>query len=104
MVKDHFWKSAFLTHFGPFFRAKMAHFQGILAIAMAQIASRRVHNGLKTVFWASQVVEESIWRKFFFALGTLVDQPLAPTVHGGSCPPAPQNDHWYGGLGVLLEV
>ena len=39
---------------------------------------------------------------FFFAPGTLVDPPLAPTVGGPGCPPAPPSDHWYGGLGGLL--
>ena len=34
----------------------------------------------------------------FFAPGTLVDPPLAPTVRGPGCPPAPPSDHWYGGL------
>ena len=36
----------------------------------------------------------------FFALGTLVDPPLAPTVRWPGCPPAPPGDHWFGGLGV----
>ena len=38
----------------------------------------------------------------FFAPGTLVDPPLAPTVRGPSCPPAPPSDHRYGGSGVSL--
>ena len=38
----------------------------------------------------------------FFALGTLVDPPLAPTVRGPCGPPAPSSDHWYGGLGGSL--
>ena len=38
----------------------------------------------------------------FFAPETLVDPPLAPTVRGPGCPPAPPSDHWYGGLGVSL--
>ena len=38
----------------------------------------------------------------FFAPGTLVDPPLAPTVRGPGCPPAPPSDHWYGGLGGSL--
>ena len=36
----------------------------------------------------------------FFALGTLVDPPLAPTVRGLAGPPAAPSDHWYGGLRV----
>ena len=33
---------------------------------------------------------------------TLVDPPLAPTVHGPGCPLAPSSDQWYAGLGVSL--
>ena len=38
----------------------------------------------------------------FVAPGTLVDPPLAPSVRGPGCPPAPPSDHWYGGLGGSL--
>ena len=38
----------------------------------------------------------------FFAPGTLVDRPSAPTVRVPGCPPAPPSDHWYGGLGGSL--
>ena len=38
-------------------------------------------------------------KTIFFALGTLVDASLAPTMRGLCCPPAPPSDHWYGGLG-----
>ena len=38
----------------------------------------------------------------FFAPGTLVDPPLAPTVRGPGCPPGPPSDHRYGCLGVSL--
>ena len=38
----------------------------------------------------------------FFALGTLVDPPLAPTVTGLAGPPAAPSDHWYGALRVSL--
>ena len=38
----------------------------------------------------------------FFAPGTLVDPPLAPTVRGLAGPPAAPSDPWYGGLGVSL--
>ena len=31
-----------------------------------------------------------------------MDPPLAPTVRGPGCPPAPPSDHWYGGLGISL--
>ena len=38
----------------------------------------------------------------FFAPGTPVDPPLAPTVRGPRCPPAAPSEHWYGGLLVSL--
>ena len=38
----------------------------------------------------------------FFAPGTQVDPPLAPTVRGLGCRPAPPSDHCYGGLGGSL--
>ena len=38
----------------------------------------------------------------FFALGTLVHPPLAPTVRGLAGPPAAPSDHEYGGLRVSL--
>ena len=38
----------------------------------------------------------------FFAPGTLVDPPLAPTVRGLASPPAAPSDHRYGGLGVSM--
>ena len=44
----------------------------------------------------------SLEKSFFFAPGTLVDLPLAPTMRGPGCPPSTPSDHWFGGLGVLL--
>ena len=41
-------------------------------------------------------------KMIFFALGTLVDPPLAPTVRGLAGPPAAPSDHWYEGLRVSL--
>ena len=38
----------------------------------------------------------------FFAPGTLVDPPLAPTVRRPGCPPAAPSDVWYMGLGGSL--
>ena len=70
---------------------------------MAQNASPRLQNRLKTLVSASQVVWENFLEKMiFFALGTLVDPPLAPAVRGPGCPPARPSDHWFGGLGVSL--
>ena len=39
---------------------------------------------------------------FFFAPGTPVDPPLAPTVRELCCPPAIQSGHWYEGVGISL--
>ena len=36
----------------------------------------------------------------FFAPGTMVDPPLAPTVRGLCRPPATRSDHWYEGVGA----
>ena len=41
-------------------------------------------------------------KMIFFAPGTLVDPPLALSVRKPGCPPAPPNDHWYGGIGGSL--
>ena len=41
-------------------------------------------------------------KMIFFDPGTLVDPPVAPTVRGPGCPPAPPSGHWYGGLGGSL--
>ena len=157
MVQDHFWKDAFLTHFCPIVGPKTAHFQGILGFSMAQNASPRAQKGLKTLVWASQMVqghflEKRVFDQFlaeflsqngpfsrlfgifhgpkrattgskraknaclsipsglgttlekmiFFDPGTLVDPPVAPSVRGPGCPPAPPSDGWYGGLGGSL--
>ena len=44
MVQDHFWNSAFLTHFRPIFGLETAHFQGILGF----LRPKTRHHGLKT--------------------------------------------------------
>ena len=60
--------------------------------------------GLKTAY--EHLFEHPKWsrnnfgKNLFFALGTLVDPPLAPTVRGLAGPPAAPSDHWYGGLRV----
>ena len=54
------------------------------------------------VNWSWAVSMNNFGKMIFFALGTLVDPPLAPTVLGPSCPPTPPSDHSYGGLGVSL--
>ena len=41
-------------------------------------------------------------KMIFFALETLVDPPLAPTVRGLAGPPAASSDRCYGGLRVAL--
>ena len=78
MVRDHFWKNAFLTPFWPIFGPKKTHFQGILGFSMAQKAPPRAQNGLKTLLGASQVVF------FFRCLADVCDgSPPATRRRGG---------------------
>ena len=89
----------FLTHFcsqhGPFLR-HFGIFHGPKHVTMgskwAKNTCLSIPTGLGTI------LEKSI----FFAPGTVVDPPLAPTVRRLGCPPAPPSDHWYGGLGMSL--
>ena len=98
MVQDHFWKNAFLTHFwsqnGPFPR----HFGIFHGPKRATMGSKRSENTCLSIPSGVGTTSE----KHFFAPGTLVDPPLAPTVRGLGCSPAPPIDHRYGGLGVSL--
>ena len=101
MVKDHFFArhvfDPFFTHFwsqnGPFSR-HFGIFHGPKRVPMGSKLAKNtclsIASGLGTT------LEEMI----FFAPGTLVDPPLAPT--GPRCPPAPPSDHLYGGPGVSL--
>ena len=102
-VQGHFWKNAFLTHFCPCFCPKTAHFQGILAFSMAQkratTGSKRAKNGCLSI---PSGLGTTLEKMIFFDPGTLVDPPVAPTMRGPGCPPAPPSDHWYGGLGSSL--
>ena len=94
----HFWKNAFfdafLTHFwspnGPFsWNLEIFHGPKQVGTSSKQAinTSLSIPSGLGT----------TLEKIFFFAPVTLVDPPLAPTVHGLCCPPAPPSDHWYGG-------
>ena len=70
---------------------------------MAQNVPPRAQNGLKnTCLSIPSGLGTSLEKIIFFALGTLVDPPLAPTVRGLAGPPAAPSDHWYGGLRVSL--
>ena len=86
----HFWSQndPFSMHFGIFHGPKRA----TTGSNQAKKACLSIPSGLGT----------TLEKMIFFALGTLVDPPLAPTVHGLGCPPAPPSDHWYGGLRVRL--
>ena len=85
----------FLSHNGPFSR----HFGIIHGPKCATTGSKRPIN---TCLSIPSGLGTTLEKMIFFAPGTLVDPPLAPTVHGPGCPPAPPSDHWYGGLGGLL--
>ena len=86
----HFWSQhcPFPRHFGIFHRPKRA-----------PMGSKRPKNTCLSIPSGLGTTLEKI---IFFAPGTLVDPPLAPTVRGPGCPPAPPSDPWYGGLGVSL--
>ena len=89
----------FLTHCwsqnGPFPR----HFGILHGPKHATTGSKRPKNTCLSILSGLGTTLEKI---IFFALGTLVDPPLAPTVRGLAGPPAAPSDHWYGGLGVSL--
>ena len=86
----HFWslKGPFLRHFGIFHDPKWF-----------TTGSKRAKN---TCLIIPSGLGTTLEKMFFFAPGTLVDPPLAPTVRRPGCPPAPPSDHWYGGLGGSL--
>ena len=81
-----FWSQngPFLTYFGIFHGPKRA-----------TTGSKRAKNTCLSIPSGPGTTLEKI---IFFAPGTLVDPPLAPTVRGLAGPPAAPSDHWYGGL------
>ena len=89
----------FLTHFwsqnGPFSR----HFGIFRDPKRATTGSKRPKN---TCLSIPSGLGTTLEKMIFFAPGTLVDPPLAPTVRGPGCPPAAPSDHWYGGLSGSL--
>ena len=89
----------FLTHFwshnGPFPR----HFGIFHGPKRATTGSKRPKN---TCLRIPSGLGTTLKKIIFFALGTLVDPPLAPTVRGLAGPRAAPSDHWYGGLRVSL--
>ena len=85
----------FLSHNGPFSR----HFGIIHGPKRATTGSKRPKNTCLSIPSGLGTTVEKIT---FFALGTLVDPPLAPAVRRPGCPPAPPSDHWCRALGGLL--
>ena len=89
----------FLTHCwsqnGPFSR----HFGIFHGPKRATTGSKRPKNTCLTI---PSGLGTTLEKNIFFARGTLVDPPLAPTVRGLAGPPAPPSDHWYGALRVSL--
>ena len=86
----HFWSQngSFSRHFGIFHGPKRA----TTGSKWPKNTCLSIPSGLGT----------TLEKMIFFALGTLVDPPLAPTVRGLAGPPAAPSDHWYGGLRVSL--
>ena len=89
----------FSTHLssqnGPFSR----HFAILHGPKRVTTGSKRAKNTCLSILSGLGTTLEKM---IFFALGTLVDPPLAPTVRGPGCPPAAPSDHLYGGLGGSL--
>ena len=90
----------FLTHCwsqnGPFSR----HFGIFHGPKRATTGSKRPKNTCLSIPSGLRTTLEKI---NFFAPGTLVDPPLAPTVRGLAGPPAAPSDHWYGGVRVSFS-
>ena len=86
----HFWSQndPFSRHFGIFHGPKRV----TTGSKLAKITCLSIPSGLGTI------LENMI----FFAPGTPVDPPLAPTVRGPGRPRAPSSEHCYGGLGISL--
>ena len=88
-----------LTHFwsqnGPFSR----HFWIFHGPKRVTTSSKRPKN---TCLGIPCGLGTTLKKIIFFASGTLVGPPLAPTVRGPSCPLAVPSEHSYGGLGVRL--
>ena len=78
----------FPRHFGIFQGAKRA----------TKVSKRPKNTCLSIPSGLGTTLEKII----FFALGILVDPPLAPTVRGLAGPPAAPSNHWYRGLRVSL--
>ena len=104
MFRDHFLEKCvfdpFLTHFwsqnGPFSR----HFGIFHGPKRATTGSKQPKNTCLSIPSGLGTALEKI---IFFAPGTLVDPPLAPTRGRGLAgPPAAPSDHWYGGVHVSL--
>ena len=89
----------FLSHFwsqnGPFSR----HFGIFRGPKRATTGSKRANN---TCLSIPSGLGTTLKKIIFFAPGTPVDPPLAPTMRGLGCRLTPPSDHWYGGLGVSL--
>ena len=88
----------FLTHCW----SQTAHCQGILGFSMGQHALPWAQNGLKTLFWACQVVWDQLWKNSCFSSRGPSGPTVSPHRARAGCPPAPPSDDWYGGLGVSL--
>ena len=70
---------------------------------MAQNAPPRAQKWpKKTCLSIPSGLGKTLEKNIFFARGTLVDPPLAPTVRGLAGPPTSPSDHWYGALRVSL--
>ena len=91
---DPFW-TPFWSQNGPFSR----HFGIFHGPKRATTGSKRPKN---TCLSIPSGLGTTLKKIIFFAPGTPVDPPLAPTMRRLGCPLAAPSDHWYGGVGVSL--
>ena len=91
LFSTHCWSQngPFSRHFGIFHRPKHI-----------TTGSKPAENTCLSIRICLRTTLEKV--NFFPAPGTLVDPPLTRTVRRPGCPPAPQSDHWYGGVGGSL--
>ena len=89
----------FLTHFWSQNGSFPRHFGILHGPKRATTGSKRPKN---TCLSIPSGLGTTLEKMIFFAPGTLVDPPLAPTVRGLAGPPAAPSYHWYGGLRVSL--
>ena len=92
----------FCPIFDPFFVPKRPLFKAYWDFPWPKTRHHGLKTGQKHLFEDPKWSRNNFETNYFFAPGTPVEPPLAPTVHGLCCPPATRSDHRYEGVGVSL--